>query len=189
MLASLMLVFTAACGGSGGAKAPEGGTGTTSEGNGEAAPKQDTVVVWTYPVHGKYEDELKEHVADLKEKYPHITVQTEVLSWAEGPKKFDVALNAGNPPDLYFHAVDGAYVDTGLALELTPYITDEIKTTTCRERLNWVKSRASSMGFRCTNPFGLGAATRKSSKKRESTGRPFKRKAGPGPSSRQLPRS
>lgn len=127
LLASLMLVFTAACGGSGGAKAPEGGTGTTSEGNGEAAPKQDTVVVWTYPVHGKYEDELKEHVADLKEKYPHITVQTEVLSWAEGPKKFDVALNAGNPPDLYFHAVDGAYVDTGLALELTPYITDEIK--------------------------------------------------------------
>lgn len=127
LMMSLMLMLTAACsGGSSGGTTAEGNT-PGSEGGGEAAPKQDTVVVWTYPVHGKYEEELKELVADLKEQYPHITVETEMLSWAEGPKKFDVALNAGNPPDLYFHAVDGTYVDTGLALDLTPYMTQDIK--------------------------------------------------------------
>ncbi|MVP02370.1 ABC transporter substrate-binding protein [Paenibacillus lutrae] len=89
--------------------------------------KSDTVVVWTYPVHGTYEKDLPGLIEDFNKKYPHIKVQTEMLSWAEGPKKFDVALNAGNPPDLYFHGVDGAYVNTGLALELTNYLTPEIK--------------------------------------------------------------
>lgn len=87
----------------------------------------DTVTVWTYPVHGTYEDELKDLIADFNKEHPNITVKTEVLSWAEGPKKFDVALNAGNPPDLYFHSVDGTYVNTGLALELDSYLTPEIK--------------------------------------------------------------
>ncbi|MFK4301366.1 MULTISPECIES: ABC transporter substrate-binding protein [unclassified Paenibacillus] len=101
-----------------------------SGGNKEAASPddKDTVVVWTYPVHGTYEDDLKEMVANFQKEHPNITVKTEVLSWAEGPKKFDVALNAGSPPDLYFHSVDGTYVNTGLALNLDPYMTDDIKT-------------------------------------------------------------
>ncbi len=101
-----------------------------SGGNKEAASPddKDTVVVWTYPVHGTYEDDLKEMVVNFQKEHPNITVKTEVLSWAEGPKKFDVALNAGSPPDLYFHSVDGTYVNTGLALNLDPYMTDDIKT-------------------------------------------------------------
>jgi len=89
--------------------------------------KPDTVKVWTYPVHQKYEDDIKELIADFNKTHPHITVQYEMLSWAEGPKKFDVALNAGDPPDLYFHAVSGQYVNTGLALQLDKYMTKEIK--------------------------------------------------------------
>lgn len=110
---TLLMGLTTACGG--------GSSNAVQEGD------QDTVVVWTYPVHGTYEDELKERVATFEKEHPNIKIQTEMLSWAEGPKKFDVALNAGNPPDLYFHSVDGTYVNTGLALDLTPYMTDEIK--------------------------------------------------------------
>lgn len=88
---------------------------------------KDTITVWTYPVHGTYEDELKSLVSAFETEHPNITVKTEILSWAEGPQKFDVALNAGSPPDLYFHAVDGSYVNTGLALDLDPYMTDDIK--------------------------------------------------------------
>lgn len=99
------------------------------------APKQaadqnttpDTVKVWTYPVHGKYEDDIKDLIADFNKQYPHIKVEYEVLSWAEGPKKFDVALNAGSPPDLYFGGMNGQYVSTGLALPIDSYLTDTIK--------------------------------------------------------------
>lgn len=111
---ALLMGVTTACGGGGGSKT--------------AGPDdKDTVTVWTYPVYGEYETELKDRVAKFQNEHPNITVQTEMLSWAEGPQKFDVALNAGNPPDLYFHSVDGTYVNTKLALDLTPYMTDEIK--------------------------------------------------------------
>lgn len=110
----LLMVWITACGNSGGADSNDPGA-------------NDTVTVWTYPVHGTYEDELKDLIADFNKEHPNITVKTEMLSWAEGPKKFDVALNAGNPPDLYFHSVDGTYVNTGLALELDSYLTPEIK--------------------------------------------------------------
>lgn len=89
--------------------------------------KPDVVKVWAYPVHLDYEKDLKELVADFNKQYPHIKVETEMLSWAEGPKKFDVALNAGDPPDLYYHAVSGHYVNTGLAVQLDKYMTQEIK--------------------------------------------------------------
>ena len=111
---ALLMVWITACGNSGGAASNDPGA-------------NDTVTVWTYPVHGTYEDELKDLIADFNKEHPNITVKTEMLSWAEGPKKFDVALNAGNPPDLYFHSVDGTYVNTGLALELDSYLTPEIK--------------------------------------------------------------
>ena len=124
MMAVVFVLVTAACG-----KKEETPPQTGNAGNGQQqeAPKPDTVVVWTYPVHAKYADDIKELVADFNKQYPHITVEYEVLSWAEGPKKFDVALNAGNPPDLYFGAVGGQYVNTGLAVEIDQFLTQEIK--------------------------------------------------------------
>ncbi|CAM3620209.1 ABC transporter substrate-binding protein [Marinicrinis lubricantis] len=140
LLLALVLVFITACsngnngnnGNGGGSNSAnnggnEGGSTPAPSGNDQEKPEEDTVVVWTYPVHGYYEDELKELVADIEQQYPHITVKTEMLSWAEGPQKFDVALNSGNPPDLYFHSVDGMYVNTGLAIQLDEYLTPEIK--------------------------------------------------------------
>ncbi|MEK5060848.1 sugar ABC transporter substrate-binding protein [Paenibacillus sp. FSL H7-0326] len=114
MLTSILMFAVTACSGGGG----------SSE---QSADAKDTVTVWTYPVHNKYEEDLKELLADFNKEHPNITVKTEMLTWAEGPKKFDVALNAGNPPDLYFHSVDGSYVDSGLAIQLDDYLTPEIK--------------------------------------------------------------
>ncbi|GAB2720815.1 ABC transporter substrate-binding protein [Paenibacillus thermoaerophilus] len=122
--ASLLLVMTACSNGS----SDNSSSASPSPGSSaKAEAKPDTVKVWTYPVHATYEDDLKALIADFNKQYPHIKVEYEMLSWAEGPKKFDVALNSGNPPDLYFHSVDGQYVATGLAIELDKYLTPEIK--------------------------------------------------------------
>lgn len=79
--------------------------------------KQDVVKVWTYPVHGEYEAELKDLISTFEDK--NIKIEYEVLSWAEGPQKFDIALNAGTPPDIYFGKPQGKYVESGLAVDIT----------------------------------------------------------------------
>lgn len=192
---SLMVISAlalTACNNAGGG-AGETGTAGTKTGEQSAAPtddkKPDTVKVWTYPVHAAYEDDLKQLVADFTKTNPHIKVEYEMLSWAEGPKKFDVALNAGDPPDLYFHSVSGQYVNTGLALQLDSFLTKEIKDDYQRERWSSDKSRANSTASRCTNSNGLGAATSASWRKPASIGRKYKRAAGRGPNLTKRPRS
>ncbi|MBD2866229.1 MULTISPECIES: ABC transporter substrate-binding protein [Paenibacillus] len=118
----VFVIVAAACGKK---EEPAPGAGGNTEQKQDTTP--DTVKVWTYPVHGKYEDDIKVLISEFNKTYPHIKVEYEVLSWAEGPKKFDVALNAGNPPDLYFGGMNGQYVNTGLALPIDSYLTDEIK--------------------------------------------------------------
>ncbi|MFW5435990.1 ABC transporter substrate-binding protein [Paenibacillus apiarius] len=120
-LALAMMVVAAACSrGNSATKETPGGAG------GDAAVS-DTVKVWTYPVHQAYEDELKQLIPEFMKQHPNIKVEFEVLSWAEGPKKFDVALNAGNPPDIYYGGLSGAYVNTGMVVPLDGYLTQEIK--------------------------------------------------------------
>ncbi|NEW07846.1 extracellular solute-binding protein [Paenibacillus sp. SYP-B3998] len=127
-LTALALMTTTACSAGDKGVAPSAATQpTASTESVKKEEKADTVVVWAYPVHQKYEDDIKQLIADYNKAHPNIKVQYEMLSWAEGPKKFDVALNAGNPPDLYFHSVSGQYVNSGLALDVGKYITPEIK--------------------------------------------------------------
>ncbi|MFS0788083.1 extracellular solute-binding protein [Shouchella sp. 1P09AA] len=85
---------------------------------GDDAEKQDVVKVWTYPVHGEYEGELKESIEEFEKENPSIKVEYEILSWAEGLQKFDIALNSGSPPDLYFGRPLGKYKETGLLVPL-----------------------------------------------------------------------
>ena len=115
LLVCLMFLLVTACSKSGGADGDDK--------NG----KKNEITVWTYPVYDKYEDELKQLIADYEKEQTNIKIKYEVLSWEEGSKKFDVALNAGTPPDIYFHAVNGQIVNSGLALELDKYMTQEMK--------------------------------------------------------------
>ena len=96
---------------------------------------KDTVVVWTYP-HYKasaatntpgYEDLLKQLIAKYKKSHPNVNVKYEILSWEDGDQKFDIALNSGNPPDLYCDAMQTKYIKTGLAIPLDKYMTKEDK--------------------------------------------------------------
>ena len=118
MLLTVVLIFSAAaCG---------------KESSGKKDGK-DVITVWTYPHYGEkkeigqesYETHLKELIAEFEEDNPTIKVDYEILSWAEGEKKFDVALNSGNPPDIFFSVMQPKYVHTGLAVPLNEYLDDE----------------------------------------------------------------
>lgn len=137
ILLTAALLFVTACSSGGGSAPPAsnnnktGGdqqpSNTPKDSDPEPNNEPDTVTVWTYPVYLTYEEDLPELIKDFNEKYPHIKVEYEMLSWAEGPQKFDVALNSGNPPDLYYQAVSGHFVNTGLAVPLEDFLTPEIK--------------------------------------------------------------
>lgn len=99
---------------------------TTNQPNGEAsAAKKDIVKVWTFPVEKDYEQNFAKIKEDFESKNPNIEIQVEVLSWAEGVKKFDTAINAGDPPDLMFIVPSAKYVQTGLAVPIEDYIDKE----------------------------------------------------------------
>lgn len=97
--------------------------------------QKDTVTVWTFPHYkanpktGKdgYEDLLKRQIAQYKKTHPNVTVKYEMLSWDDGDQKFDVALNAGTPPDIFFSVSNPAFVKTGLVVPLDSYLTSDEK--------------------------------------------------------------
>ncbi|PAD91103.1 ABC transporter substrate-binding protein [Shouchella clausii] len=112
--ASVLLVSLAAC----------NSAETGNDGNG--GNSTDTVTVWTYPVHEEYESELKESIAEFEDANPDIKIEYEILSWAEGEQKFDIALNTGSPPDLYFGKALGKYKETQLLVELDGKLNIEL---------------------------------------------------------------
>ena len=56
---------------------------------------------WQYPRFDGYEDLLARYSKAVNEKYPWITIETEMLSWDAGPEKFTVAMQTGSTPDIY----------------------------------------------------------------------------------------
>lgn len=104
-------------------------SGTSSSG------KKDVVTVWTFPhyVADKklgtrgYEDLLKDQIAQYKKTHPNVEVKYEMLSWDDGDQKFDVALNAGTPPDIFFSISNPKFVKTGLVIPLDQYLTADEK--------------------------------------------------------------
>ena len=99
----------------------------------EKAKKEDVLTVWTYPHYQgneetgqkSYEQDLADLIKQFEKENPGITVKQEVLSWAEGEKKFTTALNAGNPPDVMFSLLNAKFINTGLAVPLDEYLNDD----------------------------------------------------------------
>lgn len=95
--------------------------------------KKDVITVWTYPHYAEneetgqqsYEQDLIDLIKEFEAENPDIKVEHEILSWAEGGKKFDVALNSGNPPDIFFSVMEPKFIDTGLAIPLDDYMTND----------------------------------------------------------------
>lgn len=95
--------------------------------------KKDVITVWTYPHYQaneetgqkSYEQDLIDLIKEFEAENPDIKVEHEILSWAEGGKKFDVALNSGNPPDIFFSVMEPKFIDTGLAVPLDDYVSND----------------------------------------------------------------
>lgn len=108
------------------------GCGGDAAGSGDGkSNEKDVITVWTYPHYRdnaaigqkSYEQHLQELIAEVEAQNPNIKVNYEILSWEEGGKKFDVALNSGNPPDIFFSVMEPKYIKTGLAVPLDKYVT------------------------------------------------------------------
>ncbi len=84
--------------------------------------KEDIVKVWTFPVEKNYAKNFDAVKADFEAKNPNIKIQKEELTWAEGGKKFDTTVNAGNPPDIMFIAPSAKYISTGLEVPVENYL-------------------------------------------------------------------
>lgn len=116
---SLILIVTTGC--------------TSKEAGGKDKDGKDVITVWTYPHYREnketgqksYEEHLKELITEVEKENPGIRVKHEILSWEEGEKKFDIALNSGNPPDIFFSVMQPKYIKTGLAVPLDDYMTEE----------------------------------------------------------------
>ena len=89
------------------------------------AGAKDVIRVWTYPVYHGYDVELAGLVEQFEAENPDIDIEYEILSWLEGPQKFEVALNAGNPPDVFWGNPQPKYVQTGLVIDLYDFLSDE----------------------------------------------------------------
>lgn len=88
---------------------------STSEGK---DGKKDVVKVWTFPIEKRYQETFKELKSDFESKNKDVVIEVEELSWSEGMKKFDTAINAGTPPDIMFVSPSAKYVQTGLAVDI-----------------------------------------------------------------------
>lgn len=106
---------------------------SSKETGGKTKDGKDVITVWTFPHYREnkeigqksYEQHLQELIAEVEKENPDIKVKYEILSWEEGDKKFDIALNSGNPPDIFFSVMQPKYIKTGLAVPLDKYITQE----------------------------------------------------------------
>lgn len=107
--------------------------GCNKESAGGKKGGKDVITVWTYPHYQKneetgqpsYEEHLVELIKEVEAENPGIKVEHEILSWAEGGQKFDVALNSGNPPDIFFSVMSPKFIETGLAVPLNEYLTED----------------------------------------------------------------
>ncbi|RAV22520.1 extracellular solute-binding protein [Paenibacillus contaminans] len=121
-LASLSLV-SVLCGaallsGCGGGKEAQKPAASTNNGSNPAASstpdtaskKEVPIKLWVYPMmngingdgKGNPDDWAKEYAKKFKEQYPNANISVELLDWAGGTEKIDVAVAAGSPPDLVY---------------------------------------------------------------------------------------
>lgn len=85
--------------------------------------KTYTLKVWNYPHYKEYEAFLKGQIAAFQQQYPNIKVEHELLTWSEGDQKINVAVNAGDPPDVLFTTLNPTLINTGLAVPVDPFLT------------------------------------------------------------------
>lgn len=92
-----------------------------------SADKKYKLKVWDYPNGPNFKEFREAQIAAFKNLHPNVEVELEILTWAEGGQKMDVALNAGDPPDIYFQTPQTKFMDSGLAIPIERFLTAEDK--------------------------------------------------------------
>lgn len=121
----LLLPIVAACGGS--KKAANGIDPKAVQAAKVDPDKKYKIKVWDYPNGPNFQQFREEQIAAWKKDHPNVEVELEILTWAEGGQKMDVALNAGDPPDIYFQTPQTKFFDSGLAIPVEGFLTAEDK--------------------------------------------------------------
>ncbi|MBC2398395.1 ABC transporter substrate-binding protein [Clostridium tetanomorphum] len=117
---------------------------STSEGK---DGKKDVVKVWTFPIEKRYQETFKELKSDFESKNKDVVIEVEELSWSEGMKKFDTAINAGTPPDIMFVSPSAKYVQTGLAVDIEKYIHKDTLTDYYSNILDYMRVEGKLYGL------------------------------------------
>ena len=157
----LAVVLLAGCNGNNNTPPATDTSGPSSD-NGSAPVTSDTpadveLTFWFYPMWEGAEAVVGAEFADLvKQEYPWITLNYEVLSYDAGPEKFTVAMATGATPDIYndgFSRIAPA-VDAGLAVDITdvaqaiaPCLTSDITHAGMVDGRNYAVNVSSYNGY------------------------------------------
>jgi len=112
--AASAVAVLAACGAPGAPEAPSG-----------LGKAPITLIHWDFPEGPleQVEPSIRQTIQRFTQEQPNVTIQLEMLNFDAGPQKFEVALRAGTPPDVYHWAHAPRDVGTGLIADLTRYVT------------------------------------------------------------------
>jgi multiple sugar transport system substrate-binding protein len=69
------------------------------------------------------EPSIQQTIQKYTQEHPNVSIQLEMLNFDAGPQKFEVALRAGTPPDVYHWAHSPRDVGTGLLVDQTRWAT------------------------------------------------------------------
>lgn len=88
---------------------------------------EDTITVMVPPIFTDYTDYLDEWIVDFNEIYPNITIEVIATTWDDNVEKLTTMAQAGEAPDIANVEANtiGTYVDMGVALSLTEYMSEE----------------------------------------------------------------
>jgi multiple sugar transport system substrate-binding protein len=87
------------------------------------------------------EPSIKQTIESFRKENPNVTIQLEMLNFDAGPQKFEVALRAGTPPDVYHWAHSPKDVGTGLLVDLKPWLTEEDTQDILKTPLDFMQYR------------------------------------------------
>ncbi|MGI5947404.1 MAG: ABC transporter substrate-binding protein [Lachnospiraceae bacterium] len=112
-------------------------------------PAEDTITALLPPISGQFLDRISEIEQEFNNLYPNLTLKIEPASWEDREQKLDTQVNAGSPPDIAFLDSNDIpkYVDMGVALDLTPYVTEEMLSDYDEAPLNYMKNGDGLYGF------------------------------------------
>ena len=129
VLSAVMVLSLAACGQQAAPAASEAPAAPAAPAAAEAASAEShdpvTLSIWIYNDPGSdviYND----WAAEVKQKYPWITVEVEVIPYDSGPEKFTVACATNTTPDMYYDVYSriAPAVNSGLTIDLTDLINE-----------------------------------------------------------------